>query len=309
MIAIRKPILFAQLLITLSGFSQGIGKTEFIAINGKNTAYSSSRVLMRNEKEPLLVFESGAMTPKENWDTLLNHLPNTISWITYDRPGIGQSQEDSAIKTDIDIAKHLNTLLQSIKAAPPYILIGHSYGGPLIRLFTALYPSEVSGLVFIDPTDFMWTQKNEESLKKISNNAIGFVGASEKLFATLSSNTTIPKGHRSELNRILSTDISNYFIEYTSLPPLPNIPLTVFLAYNSPSNSQQDAMMKQFNINSSFYPELNKIRINNFLKLIENCSNGSLICVPKFMHYMHLQDPMIIANGIQAVYDNALKQK
>jgi len=309
MLAIRKTMLYFLLLTTFSGFGQNSTKTEFIAINGKNTAYSSSNLLTRKPEEPLLVFESGAVTPKGNWDTLFKYLPKGISWITYDRPGIGQSQEDTTIKNDMDIAKHLHTLLQSIKAVPPYILIGHSYGGPLIRMFIALYASEVSGLVFIDPTDFMWTRQNEQSLKQVSNNPMGWVEISEKLFATTLSNNSIPSGYRSELNRIVSQDFSEYFIDYRSLPLLPNIPLTVFIAYNSPSDPKEVAMMKQFNINSSFDAELAKLRINNYLKLIENCSNGSIICLPKFTHFMHLQDPKIIASGIETVYNASLKDK
>ncbi len=36
--------------------------------------------------------------------------------------------------------------------APPYILVGHSLGGPYIRVFAGLYPGEVAGLVLVDPT-------------------------------------------------------------------------------------------------------------------------------------------------------------
>jgi pimeloyl-ACP methyl ester carboxylesterase len=307
MFAIRITILYS-LLLNVRGLSQNTIKTEFIAINWKSTAYSSSRLLTRKAEEPLLVFESGAMTPKENWDTLFSYLPKSTAWVTYDRPGIGQSQEDTAIRNDIDLAKHLHTLLKSIKAAPPYILVGHSYGGPLIRMYTALYPSEVIGLVFIDPTDFMWTRQNEQSVKQVSNNVIGWVGVSEKLFATMLLNPRIPSGYRSELKRV-SKDLSMYFIDYSSLPPLPNIPVTLFVAYNYPSDAQKDAMMKQFNLDSSFDTEVSRLRINNFLKLVENCSKGSVICLPKFTHFMHLQDPKIIANGIQTVYVNSKKDK
>jgi len=38
------------------------------------------------------------------------------------------------------------------------VLVGHSYGGPIIHTFAARYPKEVAGLVYIDPTDFMQTR-------------------------------------------------------------------------------------------------------------------------------------------------------
>src|SRR5262245_17966452 len=46
----------------------------------------------------------------------------------------------------------LHALLEAAKIAPPYILVGHSYGGLLVRLYTAEYPKDVIGLVLVDPT-------------------------------------------------------------------------------------------------------------------------------------------------------------
>lgn len=302
-----KALFFFLLLIPFSGFGQNKHQTEFVTINGKKVAYSSNGLQTRKPGEPLIVFESGALSYKENFDTLFNYLPKNVAWLTYDRPGLGQSQEDSTLQNDIDIVKHLHNLLTSTKAVPPYLLVGHSYGGALIRLFTALYPTEVNGLVFIDPSPFMWTQKDEENLKQTSNNSIGWVGMQEKLFKMMSANKNMPSGIHSEMKRIFYKDMATYFIDYRSLPPLPDIPLTVFIAYNPPSNLQDEAMTKQLNINSSFIPRFDNIRLNDYLKFIENNSKAAVICLPKFTHYMHVQDPKAIASEIQTVYNNSFK--
>lgn len=296
-----------MLLIPFCGFGQNTHKTEFVIINGKKVAYSSNGLQTRKPGEPLIVFESGAMSYKENFDTLFNYLPKNVAWLTYDRPGLGQSQEDTTLQNDVDIVKHLHNLLQSTKTAPPYLLVGHSYGGALIRLFTALYPTEVNGLVFIDPSPFMWTRQDEENLKQTSNNSIGWVGVYEKLFGIMSADKNMPSGIRSEMKRLVYKDMATYFIDYRSLPPLPNIPLTVFIAYNAPTNPQDEAMNKQLNVNRAFIPQFDKIRINDYLKFIENNSKGAVICLPKFTHYMHIQDPKVIASAIQTVYNNSFK--
>lgn len=304
----RKALFFLLLLIPICGFGQNKHKTEFVIINGRKVAYSSNGLQTRKPGEPLIVFENGAMSSKENFDTLFNYLPKNVAWLIYDRPGIGQSQDDTTLQNDVDIVKHLHNLLKFTKAVPPYLLVGHSYGGPLIRLFTALYPTEVNGLVFIDPSPFMWTKQDEENLKQTSNNSIGWVGAWEKLFDIMSSNKNMPLGVRAELKRFYK-DLTTYFIDYRSLPPLPDIPLTVFIAYNAPSNPQDEAMNKQLNVNSAFIPQFDKIRINDYLKFMENNSKAAVICLPKFTHYMHIQDPKVIASGIQTVYNNSLKEK
>ncbi len=77
------------------------------------------------------------------------------------------------------------------------------------------------------------------------------------------------------------------------------MPVTVFIANNGPTTSQEKTISKQFNINSSFSIESTIIRINDYLTSIENSSKGSVICFPKFKHYMHLQAPKFIAVGIE----------
>ena len=44
-------------------------------------------------------------------------------------------------------AAHLHTLLAKLEVPPPYVLAGHSWGGPIIHVFAATYPKEIAGLV------------------------------------------------------------------------------------------------------------------------------------------------------------------
>jgi len=60
--------------------------------------------------------------------------------VACDRRGIGKSEFDGQ-------------LLSEIKAAPPYVLVSHSYGGILIMAFAQRLPSEVSALVYLDAPD------------------------------------------------------------------------------------------------------------------------------------------------------------
>ncbi len=48
------------------------------------------------------------------------------------------------------VAEELHAMLVKAKVAPPYVLVGHSMGGMTIRMFAALWPNEVAGLVFVD---------------------------------------------------------------------------------------------------------------------------------------------------------------
>src|SRR5437764_1277262 len=72
---------------------------------------------------------------------------------TYDRAGDGLSDARPASVrplTGATQAKELHTLLQVIRAGPPYVLVGHSYGGMISREFAALYPRQVAGMVLLE---------------------------------------------------------------------------------------------------------------------------------------------------------------
>jgi pimeloyl-ACP methyl ester carboxylesterase len=55
-------------------------------------------------------------------------------------------------------------MLHNADAAPPYILVGHSLGGPYVRVFAGMYPDEVAGIVLVDPTQeklIDWAKERE----------------------------------------------------------------------------------------------------------------------------------------------------
>ena len=53
-------------------------------------------------------------------------------------------------RTSAQIATELHALLQGSGEKPPYVLVGHSFGGYNVRVFTGKYPSEVAGIVLAD---------------------------------------------------------------------------------------------------------------------------------------------------------------
>jgi hypothetical protein len=71
---------------------------------------------------------------------------------TYDRAGTGSSDRrpEGMHVTSMLAANELRTLLDTASIRPPYVLVAHSYGGFIARLFAAKYPNETVGLVLID---------------------------------------------------------------------------------------------------------------------------------------------------------------
>ena len=179
-ISYSKMPFYIKLFFLLSAISASITschdkyQTNFVRVDGKKMGYESFGLKTRTAGDPVLVFESGLGADSRNFQILFPSLAKNIPGIAYDRNGLGESEADSTVKTDGDVARRLHDFLNQAKVDPPYILVGHSYGGPLIRLFTSHYPNEVTGLVFIDPSDFMLTKEEDEQAKAVSQSLVGF---------------------------------------------------------------------------------------------------------------------------------------
>ena len=70
---------------------------------------------------------------------------------TYDRAGFGWSDAGPLPRTAGRIADELYDLLRREAVPGPYVLVGHSFGGLVMRLFQSRHPSETAGLVLIEP--------------------------------------------------------------------------------------------------------------------------------------------------------------
>ena len=102
----------------------------------------------------MIVLDSGFSTPRSAWYWVVPKLRTTTRVCSYDRAGLGQSQDrpESIKPTTEQIMGELHTLLQRAKLPPPYVLGGWSIGGFDVRYYQHRYPAEVAGLVLVDGT-------------------------------------------------------------------------------------------------------------------------------------------------------------
>lgn len=100
---------------------------------------------------PTIVLESGLdLGGSAGWSNIYPDLAHTSRVCSYDRAGIMWSQSRNAPRDAVTIAAELHALLAAAKEAPPYVMVGHSLGGALIRVFDGRFPGEVVGFVFVD---------------------------------------------------------------------------------------------------------------------------------------------------------------
>jgi pimeloyl-ACP methyl ester carboxylesterase len=85
------------------------------------------------------------------WQQIQPLLAKSTRVVSYDRPGLGWSDAGPEPRTATRIVDELHDLLAEAKIPPPYVLVGHSFGGLTMPLFAARYPDEVCGVVLVDP--------------------------------------------------------------------------------------------------------------------------------------------------------------
>ena len=150
--------------------------------------------------------------------------------VAYDRAGIGGSEADGHAPTPTHVARKLHALLTSLGVDPPYVLVGHSWGGLLIRMFAAIYPEEVAGLVYVDPTDPRSLEKNLAYLQASGYSADAAREFLEAHRERLSQFVRSQSGaYRAEMEVIQAAEL-NDFAEFRELPPLSRVPVSVLLA-------------------------------------------------------------------------------
>ncbi|MEL6842170.1 MAG: alpha/beta hydrolase [Bacteroidota bacterium] len=122
---------------------------KLVHVNGMDLHIHPSGI--KNDK-PTVVIEGGGGLQTEYYHWLSEGLKDSLRVVRYDRAGVGYSDLGNTARDAQTVARELHQLLEEAGESPPYILAGHSLGGPYIRVFTQLYPDEVAGLVFMDAT-------------------------------------------------------------------------------------------------------------------------------------------------------------
>jgi pimeloyl-ACP methyl ester carboxylesterase len=122
----------------------------------------------RGHGSPTVILESGYGNNADVWDTIalasdpgaMAVLPGVAAFTrvcAYDRPGtmlpadrLNRSDPAPMPRTAADAVADLHALIDGAGIPGPYVLVGHSLGGIIVRLYAATYPDEIAGLVLVD---------------------------------------------------------------------------------------------------------------------------------------------------------------
>jgi pimeloyl-ACP methyl ester carboxylesterase len=125
---------------------------------------------------PTVIFESGIAATSQNWLRVQQSVAGYTRAVSYDRGGLGWSSACASERTPTNIAGELHELLQLAGIPGPYVLVGHSFGGLVVRRYAALYPDDVAGVVLVDPMRIEEWPPVNESQRALLNRGIRMAG-------------------------------------------------------------------------------------------------------------------------------------
>ena len=102
---------------------------------------------------PAVVFEAALAGCHAHWTVVQDRIARSTTTCSYDRAGLGWSDPGPAPRTAERIACELRELLANAGIESPRIMVGHSFGALPLRVYAAQFPSEVAGLVLLDPME------------------------------------------------------------------------------------------------------------------------------------------------------------
>jgi pimeloyl-ACP methyl ester carboxylesterase len=108
---------------------------------------------------PTVVMEAGLGNPGLTWILVQPEIAKHTRVCVYDRAGLGWSDPSSHERTANVMVRELHTLLVYANIEAPYVLVGHSFGGLLMRLYAHKYPEEITGMVLVDSYHYTQMKK------------------------------------------------------------------------------------------------------------------------------------------------------
>lgn len=100
---------------------------------------------------PTVILDAALGASSISWAWVQPEIARLTRTCSYDRAGFGWSEPGPMPRTVGRMAAELRALLDRAGLAPPFVLVGHSFGGLVMRVFAARHPADVAGLVLVDP--------------------------------------------------------------------------------------------------------------------------------------------------------------
>ena len=243
-----------------------------------------------------VIFDAGMGDDSSVWNKVVEEVSQFSRVITYDRAGLGWSEESPHDRDSKAIVAELHSVLKDKDITGPIILVGHSFGGVNMQRYALTYPEYIAALVLVDSA-------HEDQITKMPQ--ASFLQKYLFKFGMWAAPVGIPRLYLSNTNpeekakksttkhQYTSLDEASYFPQSlnqldTQNPDYGDLPLVV-IARNQPSSEIQNKTTKQY-----IWAGLQE-------SLASRSTDSTLIFTGKRQHSIHKVQPEIVIEAIQMV--------
>jgi len=281
----KKIIYMIILLAAIMTVARGQMRDEYQRVSVKDKTSMEQLVDVEGRKlsctvygqgAPTVVLISGFSAEQSYWNPVIPGLIDKATIITYDRPGIGKSEKGHLPFHAEQSAKDLFGLLKKTGVPKPYIIVGHSIGTGIARLFTSRYPEDVGGLILEDGSH---ESLLDEQLKILKGKDLQVL----QEMVSKTSRPAIPQNeadYREETNEQLRNSA-----------PLPRIPYVVLT-----SGDRSNALPPVFSEQAR--KDLMMLGMDLQRRLVGLVPGGKHIIAEGVGHNIHVEKPGILVDPI-----------
>jgi pimeloyl-ACP methyl ester carboxylesterase len=246
------------------------------------------------EGSPAVVFDSGLGSSSLDWARVQPDVARLTRACVYDRAGYGWSDPGPNPRDSATIARELQELLGHGGVAPPYVLVGHSFGGFNVRLFASEHPDETAALVLIDSS-------HEQQFERFDQ--AGLTSAAPRAGEIIIGNpTVVPASLPDDLQPLarsftlragfiaaLRSELGNLrtsAAELRAAGPLPDIPLVV-ISHRVRADGRS--------------VRKDRLWMDMQQELATRTSRAQLVIADTDDHYVQLTEPGVVVDAIRTV--------
>ena len=222
---------------------------------------------------PVVVLESHFAGTMQAWRKVWRAVSSFTTVVAYDRAGLGGSDAGPLPRTAVRVAKDLQRLLSRAHLPPPYILVGHSFGGLFVQAFARQYSDLVAGLVLVDTS-------HEDGERR--------------MWPTVS-RATQERALQFRRNNPEHVDIGRSLAQIRRLKPLANVPMIVLHApikIGSVVGPRPD---------DKWTREQEALSQTLSLELATRSKLGKLVIVQRSSHFIQIDRPEVVISAVREV--------
>ena len=251
---------------------------------------------------PAVVFESGLGGTSLEWIKVQSEVARFTRACSYDRAGYGWSEAGPVPRSGRHLVDELGQLLVNASIAPPYVLVGHSVGGVLVRRYARGNPRRVAGLVLVDSS-------HEEQFTRMEAAGVKMAAVPRGRRFIVANYWSVPAGLPAEMHTLAQmlavrpaavqtlydelAELRTTVEQHAAGGDLPDVPVTVIARGGPPAGQTLSPRSRQM---AELWSQMQR-------DLAAQSRQGELLTAEGSGHHIQLDRPEMVIGAVRAMVE------